>query len=171
MSRKYRQPGYMDYDKDDRDRGGSRREPTKPKQPSAGPRWRNAQDGPHTPRMAGTKTVARCYNCGALLPALSRELGQCGKCQADLRCCKMCVHFDPASRLECTQPIEASISPKDARNDCEFFSLKSTVEKDTSGLGGVPPVNGPRPALTASDISSKTSPNDARRAFENLFKK
>lgn len=159
MSPKYRQPGYMDYEKDDR--GSGRREPSLPRQPSVGPRWRNAQDGPHSPQMAGTRTVARCYNCGAVLPALSKEMGQCGKCQADLRCCKMCDHFDPGSRFECTETIEVRVSPKDRRTDCEHFGLKTTVEKDTSGLGDTPP----------QAMPSSNSPGDARKAFENLFKK
>ena len=153
MSRKYRQPGYMDNDREDREPRGEQDRP-KPKQPSAGPRWKSAQDGPHTPRMAGTKTVARCSNCGAEQPPLSAGKPKCAQCDAALRSCKMCVHFDPASQFECTEPVEVRISPKDRHTDCEFFAVKTTVEKDTSGLGGVAPANGS--GANSTNINSST---------------
>jgi len=51
------------------------------------------------------------------------------------------------------QPIKERIAKKDARNDCTFYEIRVTREKETS-----------TPA-------SLRSPNDARAAFENLFKK
>jgi hypothetical protein len=47
--------------------------------------------------------------------------------------------------------VPERISDKGARNECAFFSLQVTVERDTS--------------------SGTARPEDARRAFENLFKK
>ena len=169
MTRKYSQPGYMDSDRKDRERRPEQDRP-KPKQQSSGPRWKNAQDGPHTPRMAGSKTVARCANCGAVQPPLSDEKRpKCAQCESALRSCKMCLHFDPASQYECTEPVEVRISPKDRHTDCEFFAMKTTVEKDTSGLGGTSQTNG-SPAKS-KPITSSSSPGDARKAFEDLFKK
>lgn len=161
MVRKYRQPGYQDYDKEDRERERAHGR----KQPSdGGHKPRDGSEGPRTPRMTGTRTVARCSNCGVVLPALSKELGECGQCGSPLRCCKMCTHFDPGSRFECSEPVETRVSPKDRHTSCEFFALKTTVEKDTSGTGAPP-------ASAASPVSSPTSSDDARKAFENLFKK
>jgi hypothetical protein len=44
------------------------------------------------------------------------------------------------------------IPRKDAKNDCTFYSIRVTMEKETS-------------------TPAATRPNDARQAFENLFKK
>jgi hypothetical protein len=80
-----------------------------------------------------------------------RSLGQCPKCGFDLHACKQCEHFDPSSRFECNQPIPARISPKDKRNDCALYSIRVMVEKETSS-------------------KANQRPNDARAAFDNLFK-
>jgi hypothetical protein len=77
--------------------------------------------------------------------------------------CKQCVHFDTGRQFECTQPIPERIAKKDAKNDCTFFELRMTVEKDTS------PVNYAAATPTAAPAAGR--PNDARKAFEDLFKK
>lgn len=161
MSRKYRQPGYQDYDKEDRERERAYKSSG---DSGGGRKPRDGSEGPRTPRMTGTRTVARCYNCGAVLPALSEQLGECGKCESALRCCKMCTHFDPGSQFECTEKIETRVIPKDRHTDCEFFALKTTVEKDTSGTGNIA-------SAPVAEVTSRTAPDDARKAFDNLFKK
>ncbi len=100
----------------------------------------------------GTRTVSRCAECGALLSSLTDPVGKCPKCGFALHACKQCEHFDPSCRFECNQPIPARISPKDKLNDCQSFSIRVMVEKETSSKGS-------------------QRPNDARQAFENLFKK
>ena len=77
--------------------------------------------------------------------------------------CKQCVHFDTGKQFECTQPILERVAKKDAKNDCTFFELRMTVEKDTS------PVNYASATPTAAPVAGR--PNDARKAFEDLFKK
>ncbi len=134
--RKYRQPGYQD-------RGDDRSAPKS--QPA--PKSRDLTYGPRPIQMAGTRTVSRCAQCGAVLPGLGE--GQCPKCGFELHSCKQCTHFEPASRFECRQPIPQRIVRKDARNDCAFYSLRVAVEKETGSARA----------------------DDARRAFENLFKK
>jgi len=138
--RKYRQRGYQDSGT------GPKKEFEKPSAPK-----RENTFGPRPLNMPGTRTVSRCAECGALLPKLSDPVGQCPKCGFDLHACKQCEHFDPSSRFECNQPIPARISPKDKRNDCQFFSIRVMVEKETSSKGS-------------------QRPNDARAAFDNLFK-
>jgi predicted RNA-binding Zn-ribbon protein involved in translation (DUF1610 family) len=128
----------------------SGKEPEK-KQEKTGPRKDNTF-GPRPLNMPGTRTVSRCAQCGALLQNLAGPVGQCPKCGFELHSCKQCEHFDPASRFECNQPIPDRISPKDKRNDCSFYSMRVMLEKETSST----------PAQR---------PNDARQAFENLFKK
>jgi len=108
--------------------------------------------GPRPLNMPGTRAVSRCAQCGTLLQNLASPVGQCPKCGFELHSCKQCEHFDPSSRFECNQPIPERISPKDKRNDCSFYSMRVMLEKRTSST---PPQR----------------PNDARQAFENLFKK
>lgn len=140
MERKYKQRGYMD-------RGGNeaKHESREEERP------RNMVGGPRSVMMPGTREVSRCAQCGALIQSLAEPTGQCGKCGATLHACKQCTYFDPGSRLECRQPIPERIARKDAANNCTFFAIKVTVEKETTSGG------------------ART--DDARRAFENLFKK
>jgi len=144
MDRKYKQRGYMD----DPDR---EKRPVLGERPPGPPRDRV---GPKTPRMPGRVTVARCANCGGLLPAGVDPGGQCPRCNFELHSCKQCVHFDPAARWECTEPIPARIPRKDARNDCTFYEIRTSNERETT--------SGP---------ASIAKPDDPRKAFENLFKK
>ena len=107
--------------------------------------------GPRPLQMPGTRAVSRCSQCGTVLQAFTEPVGQCPKCGFELHSCKQCTFFDPSSRFECTQPIPERIARKDARNECAFYSTRITMEKETS-----------TPAARA---------DDARKAFENLFKK
>ncbi|MGE5055865.1 MAG: hypothetical protein ACM3WP_17025 [Acidobacteriota bacterium] len=50
------------------------------------------------------------------------------------------------------KPVMARIGKKDMRNECDIFEIRVTHEKETS-------------------TPASLRPNDARAAFENLFKK
>lgn len=152
MDRKYKHKGYSERDREDKKR---ERPPE--------PRPRQDQMGPRTPRMVGTVMRARCSNCGTILAPGFDKNGKCPKCQLELHCCKQCVHFDTGAQFECTQPIPERIPRKDAKNECTFFEFRMTVEKDTS------PVN--YPSNPAPAPASVGRPDDARKAFEDLFKK
>jgi predicted RNA-binding Zn-ribbon protein involved in translation (DUF1610 family) len=113
--------------------------------------------------MVGTVMRARCSSCGAVLAPGFDQNAECPRCHFELHSCKQCVHFDTGKQFECTQPITERVAKKDAKNGCTFFEFRMTVEKDTSPVtyatsATVAPAAGPRP-------------NDARRAFEDLFKK
>ena len=145
MGRKYRQSGYQDT--------GERKEGRKqPQQP------RRSLDGPRSPRMPGFQEVMRCAMCGNIIPSSTDITGdsRCPKCGGDLRSCKHCRNFDTSARFECTQPIPKRIMAKDARNDCEFFEPRSSIERETTSPGG-------------SNGSPRT-PKDARSAFDDLFR-
>jgi predicted RNA-binding Zn-ribbon protein involved in translation (DUF1610 family) len=142
--RKYRQRGYQDSGGGAKN--GARKEGDKP----AAPKKENTF-GPRPINMPGTRTVSRCAECGALLQNVSEANAKCPKCGFDLHACKQCEHFDPSSRFECNQPVPVRISPKDKRNDCSFYSIRVMVEKETSSKGS-------------------QRPNDARAAFDNLFR-
>jgi len=162
MDRKYKQKGYDDRDRDGRDSREKRRE--RSERPPEPPRPKHDMLGPRTPRMVGTVTRARCSNCGAVLMPGFDPSGECPRCHAALHSCKQCVHFDTGKQFECTEPIPQRITKKDAKNDCAFFAFRTTIEKDTS------PVTYAAAAPVAA-VTSPSRPNDARKAFEDLFKK
>jgi hypothetical protein len=135
--RKYRQRGYQD--------SGHDREPRE-KRPQ-GPR--PERFGPRTPNMPGKREVVRCASCASILPPGLDLTGKCLKCGFELHSCKQCAYFDTSARYECSRPIKARIAKKDAHNDCTFYMIRTTVERETSS----------------------SRPLDARAAFENLFKK
>jgi predicted RNA-binding Zn-ribbon protein involved in translation (DUF1610 family) len=139
--RKYRQHGYQD-------RGGDKPESRAPGQPRL---KKDETFGPRPLNMPGTRTVSRCAQCGTVLAMVTEPVGQCPKCGFELHSCKQCAHFDPASRFECRQPVAQRVARKDTRNECALFAIRTTVERETSS-GGV-------------------RADDARKAFENLFKK
>jgi predicted RNA-binding Zn-ribbon protein involved in translation (DUF1610 family) len=147
---KYRQPGYQDSGRE------PRRDEVRKKAPqertSGPPRWDHAL-GPKPVNLPGTRAVSRCAQCGTVLQgAASSGAGQCPKCGFELHSCKQCTFFDPGSRFECMKPVMARIAKKDMRNECDVFEIRVTHEKETS-------------------TPASLRPNDARAAFENLFKK
>jgi ribosome-binding protein aMBF1 (putative translation factor) len=99
--------------------------------------------------MPGTRAISRCAQCGTVLQG---EPEKCPKCNFELHSCKQCTYFDPGSRFECMQPVKERIAKKDLRNDCLVYEIRVTREKETS-------------------TPASLRPNDARAAFENLFKK
>ena len=139
MDRKYKQRGYQDDGREKRPES----------RPSGPPQERI---GPRTPRFPARVTVARCANCGTLLSKGFDPQGQCFRCGFELHSCKQCDHFDTAARWECTQPIPARVSPKDAKNECTFYEIRMSSERETTSGG-------------------TSRPDDPRQAFENLFKK
>lgn len=148
--RKYKQRGYMDH-------GDREKRPESRDRPPGPPRGGADHLGPRTPKMPPRVTVARCANCGGLLPKEGFDVnGQCGRCNFELHSCKQCVHFDPAARWECTQPILVRFPKKDARNECTFYEIRTSNERETTSGGHSP---------------SFVRPDDPRKAFENLFKK
>ena len=154
MERKYSQRGYMESDAPKK----------KEKRPSEH-RARQEQIGPRTPRMVGTITRARCSNCGAVLQPGFDANGSCPRCSFELHCCKQCAYFDTAAQFECSRPISERIAKKDAGNDCTFYAFRTTIEKDTA-----PTAVTVSPASTSRGFAS-IRPNDARKAFDDLFKK
>ncbi len=144
---KYRQHGYQD--RDEPRRGSGEKSGFSPSSPS--PAKRDNTFGPRPVNLPGTHAVSRCTQCGTVLQGMPPN-GQCPKCGFELHSCKQCTFFDPGSRFECMQPIAVRIPRKDARNDCELYEMRVTREKETS-------------------TPAAARPNDARQAFENLFKK
>jgi hypothetical protein len=139
--RKYRQHGYQD---DDRDRRAPRGDRPKPE-----PHDPRIPRDPRVPNMPGFREVFRCTRCGHLETLDVASLSKCGKCGVALHACIHCESFDPGAVFECREKIPARVSPKDGPNDCTRFSPRRTVERETG---------------------SAAAPNNARKAFDDLFK-
>ncbi len=124
------------------------------------PRGRSASRPPRTdgaPRGRGIDlekdVVFACRACGEKRRDLE-EIGhdsRCAKCGAPLHACRQCAHFDTSARFECTQPIPERIPSKNAANACTFYSPARAFDLTGSRAAG--------------------TPDDARAAFEKLFKK
>jgi hypothetical protein len=158
--RKYRQHGYMDSD---RNSGPHREDRPKPN----GPRPPLDVTGPRLPRLVQHVAAARCFNCSTALPQGIDFNGNCPKCNAELHCCKQCTHFEPSTRFQCLKPIPARIAYKDKANDCPLFSPRVTIARDgaSNGTAAIPP------AVAPSGPPAPRNADDARSAFDRLFKK
>jgi hypothetical protein len=120
---------------------------------------------PRTPRVVQHVTASRCYTCSVPLPAGFDFLTPCPKCAAELHCCKQCQHFEPSAHFQCGKPVPERIAQKDKRNECGFFAPLVTVARDSAPLP---------PAAGKAEPRAETRPKsyeNARAAFENLFKK
>lgn len=155
--RKYRQRGYQDNERD-----STPREPQKPK----GPRPPLDVTGPRLPRMVQAVTASRCWNCATTLPETTDFKATCPKCATPLHCCKQCAHFEPSTRFQCLKPIPARIPQKDQNNECDLFSARVTVARDSAG-----PSAGSFQTPGGTKMVEPRRPSDARAAFDSLFKK
>ena len=149
--RKYRQRGYQDDARPAREKPQAK----KPAEPRAPGRPLQDAEGPRTPNLMASHEVCRCARCGNLLSLPIAADGRCSRCGVDLHACIQCVSFDTSARWECTQSakLPARVAPKDERNDCVFFTPRTTVERQTS-----------TPAAPSGETTS------ARKAFDDLFK-
>src|ERR1700736_6401262 len=156
--RKYRQPGYMNSDREPRGRGEDRPRPSGPRPPLD-------VTGPRLPRLVQAVTASRCYSCSTTLPSGIDFTGTCPKCNADLHCCKQCAHFEPSTRFQCLKPIPVRIPIKDQANECPLFSPRVTVARDSTGNASA------KPPVTDMNSTPPRNASDARNAFDRLFKK
>jgi hypothetical protein len=139
--RKYRQRGYQDDDRDRKPAGA-------PKGPG-GPRPRGDRpEGPKTPNLMPTRQVVRCAKCGGEITSPFGLEIRCSKCGVDVHTCAQCTYFDPGARFQCMQPVPLRIAPKDAKNSCQLWEPRRTVERETHSV----------------------SVSSAKQAFDDLFK-
>jgi len=151
LSRKYRQQGYQDSDRDD-DRG-KRERPT----PARVEMTREEHIQKKSLRHAidrEANEVVRCHNCGRGGDEVIGADTRCSHCATPLHCCRACKQFDSSARYQCRAPIETAIGDKNKANQCGQFSPRLVLD-----------VTGRRSA------SRNGASNDPRAQFENLFKR
>jgi hypothetical protein len=97
----------------------------------------------------------KCNACGQLRQNLGELTHDetCLKCAADMHTCGNCRFFDTTTLWECRENIPARVVGKHKRNECTFFSPK--IVRD----------------LAADKGRQTQTPDDARKAFDALFKK
>ena len=166
--RKYRQHGY--YDSSTTPANGNGSNGTQRPKP-AGPRPPIDVTGPRLPRLVQAVTASRCYNCATTLPPGTSFNGPCPKCGVQLHCCKQCAHFEPSTRFQCLKPIPARIAVKDQQNECALFSPRVTVAREGSTQQSGNGMNGAKIPPSALNAPPPRNANDARDAFDRLFKK
>jgi len=143
---------------------GDRRPVERPK--PNGPRPSIDVTGPRLPRLLQNVVAARCFNCSTTLQQDIDWKGKCPKCAAALHCCKQCAHFEPSTRFQCLKPVPVRIPVKDQANECELFNPRVTVARDAA-----PAANNNNNHHSSAPVQAPRSPNDARAAFDSLFKK
>jgi len=118
--------------------------------------------------MVQNVTASRCYNCASTLPAAYDFSQPCPKCAAELHCCRQCTFFESSAHFQCAKPIPERIVAKDKPNDCPHFSPRVTVARESTR-----PAEPPKPvaAPVAQEPRVSRTVQNARSAFENLFKK
>ena len=176
--RKYKQRGYNESSAP----ANGRDQQQKPR--PQGPRPSIDVTGPRLPRLLQTVTASRCYNCASTLAPDLDWKANCPKCNAELHCCKQCANFEPSTRFQCLKPVLVRVAAKDKANDCEMFNPRVTVARDAKSQqsAGVFRANGAfdgirngngdgrRENMPRQDDRPRSS-QDARTAFDNLFKK
>jgi hypothetical protein len=156
--RKYRQHGYMDSDRDSKGyRDGSKPPGLRPPLDVTGPRL---------PRLVQHVAASRCFNCSTSLPPGTDYTGNCPKCNTELHCCKQCTHFEPSTRFQCLKPIPVRLPLKDKANECTLFAPRVTVARDGTANGPAP-----APSVPMGNHPAPRNADDARNAFDRLFKK
>jgi hypothetical protein len=151
--RKYKHRGYQDSGGGFGSNTGNnqRREPRVYE-----PQRERLEDAPRGRTAGGFGPDAfKCNKCGQIRHSLGELTNEdaCHGCGADLHTCGNCRFFDTTTLWECRENIPVRVVGKHARNECAFFQPK--IVKDLAHDKGTKPM----------------SENDARKAFDALFKK
>ncbi|MCA1733554.1 MAG: hypothetical protein LC732_08120 [Acidobacteria bacterium] len=147
--RKYRHNGYQDSGVEKKGPRGPRPDmPPRPERVEGAPRGRSA--GGFGPQ------AFKCARCGEKQHSwddLNVE-STCARCKDDLHTCTNCQHFDTSFHWQCrlAEQLPDRVSPKDVRNLCALYTPRLVAD-------------------LAADKSKAETPDDARKAFEALFKK
>jgi hypothetical protein len=74
---------------------------------------------------------------------------ECSKCGADIHSCLNCHNYDPAAHNRCRESQAEWVTDREKANFCDFFM----------------------PSKRAASGKPASSTDDARSAFDNLFRK
>jgi len=120
------------------------------------PQKERLEDAPRGRTAGGFGPDAfKCNKCSHIRHSLGEftSADTCAQCGADLHTCGNCRFFDTTTLWECRENIPVRVVGKQVKNECTFFQPK--IVKDLAADKGTKPM----------------SENDARKAFDALFKK
>ncbi len=87
--------------------------------------------------------VLTCWSCNERREFEELHRGDyCTHCDADLKCCKQCRHYDANTSAECKEPMAEHVYKKERANFCAYYSVRvldndateSEIEKAKSKL-------------------------------------
>ena len=151
--RKYKHRGYQDGGGYGEKSGGQTQRPQGPRYE---PQRQRLEDAPRGRTAGGFGPDAfKCNKCGQIRHSLGELTFDdvCLNCGADLHTCGNCRFFDATTLWECREKIPTRVVGKQVKNECTFFQPK--IVKDLAADKGKQPM----------------TENDARKAFDALFKK
>ena len=70
--------------------------------------------------------MAGCGNCGKALEIIGNQVGRrdvCPHCDAELRACIHCRHYDLTAAKQCKEPLAEVPKDKESANFCELFQI------------------------------------------------
>jgi hypothetical protein len=70
-----------------------------------------------------------CHHCGweYKLPGNPGRTETCHQCEADLKVCLNCIHYDPRVAEQCRERRADLVHDKHMANFCEYFDMKKGV--------------------------------------------
>lgn len=90
----------------------------------------------------------KCWSCGHASEFEEIfKTDTCTKCDADLKCCRCCRHYDESASNSCKETMADYVHKKDRANFCEYYS-----------------------AVRSADGASGDEVADAKAKLEALFK-
>ena len=94
-----------------------------------------------------------CWNCGRATDIEGKVMRSdaCPHCRSDLRCCRGCRFFDPTSRWQCRESIDAPVPIKEKSNFCDWFQVRMAVHSHNKKM----------------DLAD--SKDDRKKRFDDLF--
>ena len=126
--------------------------PARLSEPDAEPRTRRrplAGDAPRGGGMLAKQTVSRCAACGAVLPVATASL-ESARIAGPPSTPAVSARTSTRAGLRVHAAHRGALADKSARNECDAFALRVTVERNAS--------------------PDSTRPGDIRRGFDDLFK-
>lgn len=92
-----------------------------------------------------------CFHCNREVKITGRvaRLDSCPQCYRDLKVCRNCNFYDQVAPQQCREPQAELVRDKEKANYCDFFT----------------------PNNRSNSANTQSKADDARSAFDNLFKK
>jgi hypothetical protein len=75
-----------------------------------------------------------CHKCKKEIdvPKTVGRKDTCPMCQADLRCCRNCRHYDPKYYNQCRESQAERVIDKERANFCDYFKFKDNASEGTA---------------------------------------